>query len=55
MGKFADELRVLTVDVACRRLGEIADELDKRLDDCCYGRGAPLKKEDAPPPASEAK
>ena len=33
MGKYLDEMKLMTVDPACHRLGEIADELSARLDD----------------------
>lgn len=32
MGRYLDEMKVMTVDPACHRLGEIADELSARLD-----------------------
>lgn len=40
MGKYLDEMKRMTVDPACHRLGEIADQLTARLDEierrCCY-------------------
>lgn len=35
MGKRADEIRILTIDRGARRLAEIVDELEARLDVCC--------------------
>lgn len=32
MGRYLDAMKVMTVDPACHRLGEIADELSARLD-----------------------
>ena len=44
MGKYLDEMKRMTVDPACHRLGEIADLLSDRLDDieqrCCHNADA---------------
>ena len=56
MGKYLDEMKRMTVDPACHRLGEIADELSERLDRvercCCEHsdlRPAPIASEPPPP------
>jgi hypothetical protein len=33
MGKYLNEMKIMTVDPACLRLGEIADEVSARLED----------------------
>lgn len=35
MGKRADEIRILTIDRGARRLAEIVDEIEARLNVCC--------------------
>jgi len=55
MSTFADEIKLLTVDPASRRLGEIADKLNERLDAVekrCCGTEPGIKLQ--PVPASPA-
>lgn len=35
MGRYLDEMRRLTIDPACHRIGEIADQLSDRIAQCC--------------------
>lgn len=51
MGKYADEIKRLTLDPGARRLGEIADQLAADIARCC-GSSVPLQP--AAPPADEA-
>lgn len=35
MGRFLEEMQRLTIDPACHRIGEIADQLSDRIAQCC--------------------
>lgn len=51
MGKYAKELASLTLDPVGRRIGELLDELDEKLTNCCYAAGNPVVSNAPPEPA----
>ena len=51
MGKYAKEMASLTLDPVCRRIGELLDELDQKLTECCYTAANPAVPTSPPEPA----
>lgn len=55
MGRYLDEMRRLTIDPACHRIGEIADQLSDRIAQCCGDEDdEPAGRLGTPEPGTEA-